>query len=64
MDNQKMKWWEDKVDEIFMGAFICVITVFALLKIPEQGIAVATAAVSGLCAYLGSRGKENKNGTP
>lgn len=56
----KLKWWEDSVDEIFMGIFITIISCIALLKGGEAGIAVASAAISGMCVYIGSKQKNNK----
>ena len=61
MDNQKMKWWQESVDEIFMGAFICVIAVAALVQMPKEGVAVATAAISAIGVYLGSKGRQKGN---
>ena len=61
MNNQKMKWWEDSVDEIFIGAFVCVVAVCAIIFLGDKGAIVASAAVSGLCAYLGSRGGQDKH---
>ena len=55
--NQQLKWWESQVDEIFMGAFICAVAVVAVLNMQEEGLAVATAEISGIGVYLGGKGK-------
>ena len=52
-----MKWWEDRVDEILIGLFITIISVAAILKGGENGMAVAGSAVSGMCVYVGSKVK-------
>lgn len=50
-----MKWWEESVDEMWIGFMVAIIACVALLaKHPSTvAVAVASGAVSGLVVYLG-----------
>lgn len=49
----KLKWWEDNVDEIFIGLAIATVAIAAIIFIPNKGEVVAVAAITALGAYLG-----------
>lgn len=60
-----MKWWEESVDEMWIGLMIAVIACTALFaKSPSTvAVAVASSAVSGMVVYLGVKpGKKNGYG--
>ena len=53
-ENEKpyLKWWEDKVDEMFVSFIIGAISIFAIYKGGTAGITVAATAIGGLCVYV------------
>ena len=57
--NEKPKWWEDNVDEMFIGAVVGVVAVFAIWKIGIDAVPIASAAVTALGMYIAGK---NKNG--
>ena len=57
----KLKWWEDKVDEMFIALIVGVITCFAIVKGGEAGMTVAGTAVGGLCVYVSNKVKSGGN---
>lgn len=59
-----MKWWEESVDEMWIGLMIAVIACVALFsKNPSAvAVAVASSAVSGMVVYLGVKPGKKSNG--
>ena len=53
----KLKWWEDKVDEMFVAFIVGVITSLAIWKGGEAGVTVAGTAIGGLCVYIRNKVK-------
>jgi hypothetical protein len=55
-----MKWWEDNVDEIFIGFFIAIIACAAIWKGGVAGMTAAGGAIGALGVYLGGKpGRKN-----
>lgn len=61
-ENKKLKWWEDSVDEIFMGVFVTIIACVAIYKGGDAGITVSGSAIGGLCMYIGGKQRKNNGG--
>lgn len=58
----KLKWWEDSVDEMFIGFCIAVIACFCVWKGGVSGTTVAGTAVGGLAVYMGVKPRKKNGG--
>jgi len=54
----KMKWWEDSVDELGVGLGIGAIAVFAIIYMGAAASTIASSAITAMGMYL--VGKQNK----
>ena len=54
----KMKWWEDSVDELGVGLAIGAVAVFAIIYMGAGAAAIASSAITAMGMYL--VGKPNK----
>lgn len=60
-EKRKLRWWEDKVDEMFIALIVGVITSLAIWKGGDAGMTVAGTAIGGLCVYVSNKVKpDNK----
>ncbi len=62
LDGRRLRWWEDKVDEMFVAAIIGAITCVAIWKGGSAGMTVAGTAIGGLCVYISGKVKMNGGG--
>ena len=56
-----MKWWEDKVDEMFIGLVIGAVCFIAVLRLDDGAVPVVTSGISALGVYLGTKVGKNGN---
>lgn len=60
-----MKWWQESVDEMWIGLMVALIAIFTVnaTGVSAAALTVAGSAVSGLVVYLGVKpGKKNGKG--
>ena len=60
-----MKWWQESVDEMWIGLMVAVIACVTVnsTNVSTAALTVAGSAVSGLVVYLGVKpGKKNGKG--
>jgi len=58
--DEKLKWWQDSVDELGIGLAIGAVAVCAIIFIGSEGVSVATAAISAMGVYLGGKTKNGQ----
>lgn len=57
-----MKWWEDSVDEMFIGAMVTIVACIAIWKGGAAGMTVAGTGLGVLGVYLGVKPGKRQNG--
>lgn len=58
----KPKWWEDRVDEMFVGLIVGVISCISVFVLEDKSVPVVTGAISVLGMYMVGKPRTNGNG--
>lgn len=61
-ETTNLKWWENKVDEMFIAlciTIICCVAFWADADVPPSAFTVGATAVGGLCVYVSGKVKAN-----
>ena len=56
------KWWEDRVDEMFVGLIVGVISVVAIAVLGKDSVPIVSAAISVCGMYMVGKPR-NGNGS-
>lgn len=59
-ENEKLKWYEDKVDEIIMGVIMGAISIISIIVLKTDSVPIVMAAFGAYGIYL--NGKQKTNG--
>jgi hypothetical protein len=62
MSEEKPKWWEDRVDEMFVGLIVGVISVVAIAVLKADSVPIVSAAISVCGMYMVGKPRTNGNG--
>lgn len=57
-----IKWWEDRVDEMFVGLIVGVISVIAIFVLKKDCVPIVSSAVSVCGMYMVGKPRNGNGG--